>query len=32
VILVSSNPKEGDVEKEADNINVNLTDTNTWLD
>jgi len=31
VILISSNPKEGDVEKEADNTNMNLTDTKTWL-
>jgi len=32
VILVSNNPKKGEVEKEADNINMNLTDTNTWLE
>jgi len=32
VILVSSDLKKGEVEKEADNINMNLTDTKTWLD
>jgi len=29
VILVSSVPKKEDAEKEADNINMNLTDTKT---
>jgi len=32
VILVSSDLKKGEVEKEADNINMKLTDTKTWLD